>query len=126
MVDKAKLDLLCERVHAYIQLATQELVPPPDQDAAIVRKKMSVFNFGICAAIATQESVDRDELYYQFLLKGGLNSHPARVVVERTNREFVQKEYGKKCFNAGKKFVNNQNSTAEKIELNISELLLNK
>lgn len=126
MVDKDNLNLLCESVHKYIQLATQDMVPPSEQDTALVRKKMSVFTFGICTAIATQESVDCGELYYQFLLKGGLNSHAARVVVERTSMEFAQKEYGEKCFNAGKKFANNQNSTAEKIELNISELLLNK
>ena len=116
---------MCDEVHALVDLATRNITPPKDDQAALVRKKMSVFTFGICSVIAERERVDNEELYYQFLLKGGLHSHQARVVVERTRLEFMQNDYGENCFTAGKLFASQQvDQTSEQIELNISELLL--
>ena len=120
------LDGLCDEVHAVIQQATQNVSPPEEKQAALVRKKMSVFTFGVCSVVAKRETVDSEELYYRYLLKGGLHSHQARIIVERTRLEFIQKEYGENCFAAGKLFASQQHNQAVKhIELNISELLLN-
>ena len=107
MVGQTKYTPLIEQVHAYIQQATRDIVPPAHRGVALVRKKMSVFTFGICQAVAVRASADCEELYYQCLLKGGLERHAARVVVERTCLEFMRKEYGEPCFNAGKQFVIN-------------------
>ena len=119
------LTKMCDEVHAVVEKATLNLTPPRDEQAALVRKKMSVFTFGICSVIAQREEADSEELYYRYLLKGGLRSHQARIVVERTRLEFMQNDYGRDCFAAGNLFASQQhNQAAKQIELNISELLL--
>ena len=94
-------DKACDNVHAFIVTATKNIDPESIQDARLVRKKVSVFTYGVCSAVAEQAGIDKDELYYRYLLKGGLATHQARVVVERTSLEFIKKDYAKGCFDAG-------------------------
>ena len=96
-----KYEQACNQVHGIILELTRELSPEKINDNRIARKKMSAFTFGLCTAIAKEKSLDAPELYYRYLLKGGLNRHSARVVVERTSLEFIKRDFGQMCFDAG-------------------------
>ncbi len=114
------------KVHEYILSVTKDFKPEKIQDTRLVRKKVSVFTYGVCVALAEQDSIDKDELYYRYLLKGGLKTHQARVVVERTSLEFIKKDYATGCFDAGYQLVV-KNSTTKNINSQyFSELLTEK
>ena len=120
--NSAAYDKACDNVHAYIVAATKNIDPESIKDARLVRKKVSVFTYGVCSALAEQAGIDIDELYYRYLLKGGLTSHQARVVVERTSLEFIKKDYAKGCFDAGYGCVNDNNQNININSQLISEL----
>ena len=124
--NSAVYDKACDNVHAYIVSATKDINPGKIKDARLVRKKVSVFTYGVCSAVAEGASLDKDELYFRYLLKGGLASHQARVVVERTSLEFIKKDYAKGCFDAGYQNVM-KNGSGEMINsLKLSELFTAK
>ena len=128
MVDSnsAVYDKACDNVHAYIVSATKDINPGNIKDARLVRKKVSVFTYGVCSALAEQASIDKDELYYRYLLKGGLTSHQARVVVERTSLEFIKKDYATGCFDAGYQNVMDNEPDNKINSQKLSELLADK
>ena len=103
--DPAAYEETCNKVHEYILSVTEDFKPEKIQDTRLARKKVSVFTYGVCVALADQCSIDKDELYYRYLLKGGLKTHQARVVVERTSLEFIKKDYATVCFDAGYQLV---------------------
>lgn len=121
MNDTKKLQILCDEVHAILQQATAEFVPPKAADAVLVRRKMLVLTFGVCTALAEQNELDSDELYYQYLRKGGLTSHWSRIVVERARLQYSKLDYGQICMQLGQALVENKQqnesdaSIAEKI-----------
>ena len=119
-------DAACQAVHNYILSVTQEFEPEKIKDVRLVRKKMSVFTFGICVALAEQASLVKEELYYRYLLKGGLKTHQARVVVERTSLEFLKKDYATACFDAGYQIVVNNDSDKKINSQYFSELFAEK
>ena len=67
--NSAVYDKACDNVHAYIVSATKEIDPGSIRDARLVRKKVSVFTYGVCSAVAEQSGIDKGELYYRHLLK---------------------------------------------------------
>lgn len=113
--DSAIYDQACNDVHEYILAATKGFETENIKDARLVRKKVSVFTYGVCVAVAEKVILDKDELYFRYLLKGGLKIHQARVVVERTSLEFIKKDYAKGCFDAGYQLVTDKDS---KININ--------
>ncbi len=119
-------DSACQAVHQFITHATKELVPDKFSDVRLVRKKMSVFTYGVCAGYVEDTALDKDELYYRYLLKGGLKKHRARVVVERTGLEFKRQDFAKGIFEAGYEFVVNSNQDKKINSPDLNELLSNK
>lgn len=90
-----------ERLHNIITALTYEITPDQIKDEILVRRKMSVFTYGVCVAMANGHGLDAEVVYLNYLLKGGLKKHQAQTVVERTSHKFIYEDFGKECYSAG-------------------------
>ena len=114
MADQDSYMLLTNQVHELMQKVTADLSPDKVQDPETVRRKMSAFTFGLCDVLAEgMPDVDRGELYYQFLLRGGLKPGSAKVIVERTSNTVIKDKVGSRCFEAGKEVAANRDNLDE-------------
>lgn len=111
MADQDPYVLLTNQVHELMQKVTANLSPDTVQDPETVRRKMSAFTFGLCDVLAEDvPDANRGELYYQFLLKGGLKPGSAKVIVDRTNNTVIKDQVGLQCFEAGKQVAANRDN----------------
>jgi hypothetical protein len=107
----AVMTALCEEVQRLLQVATHGL-KPPSGSSETPRRKMSVFTYGICLALARREQQEPAALYLEYLLQGGLSASAAQTVVERTTLKFMYTEYGPTCCQAGERFVQSEDASA--------------
>jgi len=102
--DNEKLHDICNTVHTIMQLASKGLLIPVEHEARVVRKKISVFTYGLITELSKQEYVnnklDVDVAYTEYLKMGGLNKEQAAIVAKRTRDEFSDREFGQKCLHA--------------------------
>lgn len=102
MSKQEKLQQLAEQMHALILRETQDLLPPT-HDVELIRKKMSVFAYGIATELSVAAAIDPEELYHHYLMQSGLSKHQAHVVVERTSLVHMQADFADECFQVGRK-----------------------
>ena len=111
------------QVHELMQKVTANLSPDKVQDPEAVRRKMSAFTFGLCDALTEgMADANRGELYYQFLLRGGLKPGSAKVIVDRTNNTVIKDKVGSRCFETGKKVAANRDNL-EAMDFDLSAVL---
>lgn len=95
------LNNICNTVHAIMQNASAGLRIPEAHKAQIVRKKISVFTYGLITELLKQDhSLDAgnvDLAYIQYLVIGGLQQKQAATVVNRTRDEFLNSAFGEEC-----------------------------
>lgn len=96
------LEKLCNTVHALMQDATTNLSIPSPEKARTARKKIAVFTYSIVREIAEEAGVNCEKLYEQYLLMGGLTQEQASIISRRTQEEFIFREFGEECIQAGK------------------------
>jgi hypothetical protein len=113
----SEMRALCDEVQRLLRLATDGL-KPPSGSSETPRRKMSVFTYGICLALARREAQEPAALYLQYLLQGGLSMSSAETVVERTSLKFMYTEYGPSCCQLGEQFVQSEDTDG------IAEILL--
>ncbi len=122
-VDKQQIDLLCNEVHSIMMHATENLSVPDPKLARDIRKKISVFTYGIVSELADKFKIDVDLAYEKYLMLGGLNTEQAKIIVKRTRDEFLLREYGENCMLTGRKVVRQWNSGNKNIQALIEALL---
>ena len=123
MADQDPYVLLTNQVHELMQKVTADLSPDKVQDPETVRRKMSAFTFGLCDALTEgMADANRGELYYQFLLRGGLKPGSAKVIVDRTSNTVIKDSVGSRCFEAGKKIAESRNNL-DQIDFDLSSIL---
>ncbi len=100
----AKNDIveIAEKVHAIMQAVTKNLTIPDTKQASFVRKKISVFSYGIFVQLAEEANQDCDQAYSYYLTMGGLDKSQAATIVKRTRDEFSQMEFGEASMELGK------------------------
>ena len=103
--DEAKVLELCNTVHEILQHATKNLPIPDSQQTRDVRKKISVFTYGVIIELATENKLNQDIVYANYLMMGGLSSKQSNTIVARTRDEFTQREFGEQCILSAKKVV---------------------
>ena len=120
MNNTKKLLELCDEIHAILQTATKSLQPPDSEQAELVRHKMLVITLGLCETFAKQHDVDSEALFHEYLVKGGLTKHWAHVVVERTQYQFSQQDYGAICLQLGQQLGSTKQKIMDSIVQQIS------
>ncbi len=102
MAEIHDLEQICSKVHE-IMLAVTKGLPIPDKNKARdVRKKISVFTYGVVKELSADHSVHADDVYLRYLMGGGLNAEQAHIIVDRTRDEFTQREFGQECMQLAK------------------------
>ena len=104
-----EMTALCGEVQRLLRLATDGL-QPPSGSSETPRRKMSVFTYGVCLALARREAQEPAALYLEYLLHGGLSMAAAQTVVERTTLKFMYTEYGPSCCQLGERFVQSEDA----------------
>jgi len=95
------LEEICSTTHDILQSATQDLPIPAQDKARDVRKMISVFTYSIIKELSRDVDVHEDDIYLRYLMGGGLNAEQGRNIVDRTRDEFVKREFGASCLQAG-------------------------
>lgn len=123
LIDPNQIDLLCNEVHSIMMDATKDLPVPDPKYARDIRKKISVFTYGVISQLTDQSKIDKDKVYEKYLVMGGLSAETAGTIVKRTRDEFLEREFGKNCMESGKTAVR-QWKTGDKNIQSIVEALL--
>ncbi len=107
--ENKNLHNVCNTVHTIMQLASKGLLIPAEHEARVVRKKISVFTYGLITELSKQDNskdnIDVDLAYAEYLKMGGLDEEQAATVVKRTRDEFSDREFGEKCLHAAKNVI---------------------
>ena len=115
-----EIQSICNTVHTIMQCATKELLIPAEKEARVVRKKISVFTYGLIAGLSMS---DKDKVFKQYLVMGGLNTEQAEIIVNRTRDEFAKREFGEKCLRTGKDVAVKWLSGDKNIQSLVEEML---
>jgi len=121
--DQKQIDLLCNEVHSIMMGATKDLSVPDPKNARDIRKKISVFTYGVISQLTDQSEIDKDQVYEKYLIMGGLSAEQADTIVKRTRDEFSKREFGEKCMESGKTAVSQWRSGDKNIQLIVEALL---
>ncbi|MGI9227569.1 MAG: hypothetical protein ACR2PU_02140 [Gammaproteobacteria bacterium] len=121
--DPNKIDLLCNEVHSIMMGATKDLPVPNPKNARDIRKKISVFTYGVISQLADQAEIDKDQVYEKYLVMGGLSTEQASIIVKRTRDEFLKREFGENCMESGKTAVRQWRSGDKNIQSIVEALL---
>ena len=97
---------ICNTVHSIMQSATQDLPIPDPKKTRDIRKKISVFTYGVIIELTEKNTLNKDNIYRKYLMMGGLSNEQAKTIVTRTRDEFTQREFGADCLSAAHKAVN--------------------
>ncbi len=104
--DEQKIVEICNAVYGIMQIVTHDLPIPSSEKTRNIRKKISVFTYGIIIELTKELGVNEDSVYAKYLLMGGLNSEQADKIVARTRDEFCVYEFGDDCLKAANNVVN--------------------
>ena len=121
--DPNKIDLLCNEVHSIMMSATKDLPVPNPKYARDIRKKISVFTYGVISQLTDQAEIDKDQVYEKYLVMGGLSTKQASIIVKRTRNEFLKREFGENCMESGKTAVRQWRSGDKNIQSIVEALL---
>ncbi|MEM7401085.1 MAG: hypothetical protein AAF304_03960 [Pseudomonadota bacterium] len=123
MAEIHSLEEICSNTHEILQVATKNL-PIPDKDRVRdVRKMISVFTYSIIRELAKEQDVHEDDIYLRYLMGGGLSSSQAHAIVNRTRDEFLYREFGDDCMQAGKEVVIRWRAGDDAFQSNLHDLL---
>ena len=123
MAEIHSLEDICSNTHEILQVATKDLPIPDQSRVRDVRKMISVFTYSIIRELANEQDVHEDDIYLRYLMGGGLSSNQAQTIVNRTRDEFLQREFGDDCIQAGKDVVNQWRAGDKAIQSNLHDLL---
>ena len=122
-IDPNQIDLLCNEVHSIMMGATKDLPVPNPKNAKDIRKKISVFTYGVISQLTDQLKIDKDKVYEKYLRMGGLSAEQAGTIVKRTRDEFLKREFGEICMESGKTAVRQWRSGDKNIQSLVEALL---
>ena len=114
---------LCNTVQKIMRDATRDLPIPAPNKSRAARKRISVFTYGVISKLSVQSKLNKDDVYREYLMMGGLNTEQANIIVRRTRDEFTQQEFGKKCFTSGEDAVKKWVSGDKKIQSLVAAFL---
>ena len=106
MADIHELEKICSQTHDILQAATKDLPIPEEEKVRDVRKMISVFTYSVIKELSAEYDVHEDDIYLRYLMGGGLSAAQARIIVDRTRDEFMQREFGQGCLKIGKDIAN--------------------
>ncbi len=124
MAEIHQLEELCSKTHDILQAATSDLPIPADEKVRDVRKMISVFTYSLIKELSADVEVHEDDIYLRYLMGGGLSADQANIVVTRTRDEFVNREFGEACLQAGKEVVRKWQSGDKEIQGYLHKLLV--
>ena len=124
MAEIHSLENICSKTHDILQAATKDLPIPDEVRVRDVRKMISVFTYSIIKELAKDQEVHEDDVYLRYLMGGGLNAEQAQTIVKRTRDEFVNREFGSDCLQAGKDVVVQWKSGNQAVQFYLHKLLV--
>ena len=121
--DLNQIDKLCNEVHTIMIDASKNISVPDSRNARDIRKKISVFTYGVITQLTENLEVDIDQVYEKYLTMGGLNRDQAQIIVKRTRDEFSKYDFGNQCMEFGRSAVRQWKSGEKNIQSIIEALL---
>lgn len=122
-INNITIEKICDEAHEILLVATSNFSVPSEKQARDVRKKISVFTYGVIDGLASNSEFHKDEIYEKYLIRGGLSIEQAKIIVNSTRDEFSVRDYGNKLLQLGRDSANQWSSGNKNIKLS-SEVLL--
>jgi len=117
------LEEICSQTHDILQIATKDMPIPAEEKTRDVRKMISVFTYSLIKELSAEIDVHEDDVYLRYLMGGGLSAEQGRTIVNRTRDEFVKREFGEQCLQAGADVVAKWKSGDKNIQNHLYKLL---